>query len=78
MTGVAATVPNAKPVHLAVDRTDLLITQSSGAMIARQSPGEVVNLRGGVVLETNGAQFPVPVLHRLPASCAAAVPAASR
>jgi len=72
MTGVAATVPNAKPVHLAVDRTDLLVTQSSGAMIARQSPGEVVNLRGGVVLETNGAQFPVPVLHRLPASCAAA------
>ena len=38
------------PIHLAVDNTDLLLDQLSGAAFSRRSPAEVVNLRGEVIL----------------------------
>ena len=68
--GMACTVAGARPIHLAVDGTDLLLRQEQGAASLRFSPPEVVNLRGTVRLRRDEQRlFDVPVGERLPAAC---------
>ncbi|MHC4960293.1 MAG: FecR family protein [Planctomycetota bacterium] len=68
--GVACTVAGDRPVHLAVDGTDLLLRQNAGAAFLRFSPPEAVNLRGALVLRHDRGLFDVPEGERLPAACA--------
>jgi hypothetical protein len=71
MGGAAATVVGTRPLHLAVDGTDLLLEQESGATFLRHQPGEAVCLRGKLFLRlAEGGRFPVPPAERLPAACA--------
>jgi hypothetical protein len=71
LEGVAATVAGRVPLHLAVHETDLLVRQESGALLMRQSPGEVIALRGAAdLLLGDGKRFPLPPGERLPAACA--------
>ncbi len=71
LEGTAATVVGRVPLHLAVHETDLLLRQESGALILRQTPGEVIALRGAAdLLLADGERFRVPVGERLPAACA--------
>lgn len=71
LEGSAATVAGRRPIHLAVHETDLLVEQESGAVVLRQTPGEVIALRGvaNLLLE-GGKRFLVPAGERLPAACA--------
>ena len=69
--GDAAFVAGSVPVHLAVDRTDLLLTLESGACVARQSRPDALCLRGALILErARGGRFRIPEGERLPAQCA--------
>jgi len=71
MDGTAAVVAGSRTLHLAVDGTDLLLEQQRGACLLRQTPGEVLALRGTVVLRTAaGGRFEVAEGERLPAACA--------
>ncbi|MHC4954729.1 MAG: FecR family protein [Planctomycetota bacterium] len=73
LTGEAATVAGDAPLHLSVDGTDLLLTQSNGATLLRQQPSDAICLRGQLELHLeNGAFWSVPTGHRLPAACARA------
>jgi len=68
--GVAATVAGGEPVHLAVQETELLLRQESGALLLRQMPGEAIVLRGVTDLLLAGDQrFRIPAGERLPAAC---------
>lgn len=68
--GVACTVVGTRPIHLAVDGTDLLLRQDKGASFVRFSPPEAVCLRGKLTLRTSDeATFDVPEGERLPAAC---------
>lgn len=71
LEGVAATVAGRAPLHLAVHETDLLVRQESGAVVLRQTPGEVIALRGAAdLLLADGKRFRIPAGERLPAACA--------
>ena len=71
ISGVVALVAGDGPVHVAVDRTDLLIDVDDGACLARQSPPEVVCLRGSSYLRVaEKERFRIPESHRIPANCA--------
>ena len=71
MLGVACTVAGGRPIHVAVDTSDLLLDHKSGAMLMRRSPDEIVCLRGEVVLRYDASRlFPIPPGERLPAACA--------
>jgi len=73
MDGVACTVAGGTPLHLAVHETDLLLRQTSGAALLRETPAEVITLRGDLELLLAGnTTFRVPPGERLPAACAAA------
>ena len=73
MDGVVCTVAEETPIHIAVDDTDLLLRQESGAALMRQAPGEAVALRGELrLLISGGGYFRVPPGERLPAACATA------
>ena len=68
--GMACTVAGTRPIHLAVDGTDLLLRQERGAAALRFSPPEVVNLRGTIRLRRDERRiFEIPVGERLPAAC---------
>ncbi|HEX5135872.1 MAG TPA: hypothetical protein VFY93_02790 [Planctomycetota bacterium] len=68
--GVAATVAGGEPIHLAVQETDLLLRQESGALLVRQMPGEAIVLRGVAdLLLAGGGRFRIPAGDRLPAAC---------
>jgi len=70
LEGVAATVAGSVPLHLAVHGTDLLVRQESGALLLRETPGEVITLRGSADLLLSGSEsFPIPPGERLPAAC---------
>jgi len=70
LEGVAATVAGAGPLNLAVHETDLLLRQESGALLLRQTPGEVIAMRGETELMLGGGKlFRVPPGERLPAAC---------
>jgi hypothetical protein len=71
LEGSAATVAGTRPIHVAVHETDLLVEQESGALVLRQTPGEVIALRGvaNLLLE-GGKRFLIPPGERLPAACA--------
>ena len=71
LAGDAATVVGTQPIHLAVDDTDLLLTQSAGATLLRRQPSDAVCLRGMLNLHTeSGGRWRVPEGERLPAACA--------
>ncbi len=70
--GVACTVTEGGPLHIAVDDSDLLVVQRSGAAFFRHSPAEAVCLRGELLLDVSpGRTFPIPPCERLPAACVA-------
>jgi len=70
--GVACAVAEGGPLHVAVDESDLLLVQRSGASLFRHSPAEAVNLRGDLLLDMGaGRTFPIPPCERLPAACVA-------
>jgi hypothetical protein len=69
--GEACTVAGERPLHLAVNGTDLLLLQESGSAFLRQSPSEVVCLRGDLQLRLRDRQrFRIPEGERLPGACA--------
>ena len=71
LEGVAATVAGRVPLHVAVHETDLLARQESGALLLRQTPGELIVLRGATdLLLADGERFRIPPGERLPAACA--------
>ncbi len=71
MQGMACTVVGTRTIHLAVDTSDLLLRQESGATLMRRGPDEIVCLRGDVQLRYDTTRlFPVPPGERLPAACA--------
>lgn len=71
LDGVAATVAGRVPIHVAVHETDLLVRQESGALLMRQTPGEVIALRGAAdLLLADGERFRIQPGERLPAACA--------
>jgi hypothetical protein len=71
LDGAACTIAGRRPLHLAVDGTDLLLRQESGAALLRKRPAEVVALRGDLLLLLEeGRRFRVPEAERLPAACA--------
>ena len=73
LAGDAATVVGGKPIHISVDGTDLLLTQTSGASLVRQKPGGAVCIRGHLELHAeDGSRWRVPEGERLPAACARA------
>jgi hypothetical protein len=70
LEGVAATVAGARPLHVAVHETDLLLEQESGSLLVRQTPGEAIALRGVTdLLLGSGKRFRVAAGERLPAAC---------
>lgn len=69
--GAAAAVAGDRPVHLAVDGTDLLLDLQSGACYLNRNPGEAACLRGSLFLDrAKGGRFHIPEAERLPAACA--------
>jgi hypothetical protein len=69
--GVAATVAGSEPIHVALDATDLLLTQHAGAALLRKSESDVLCLRGRLELHlASGGRWRIPVGHVLPAACA--------
>ena len=73
LSGTAATVVGDAPIHLAVDGTDLLLTQHSGAALLRHQESDAICLRGRLELHLeDGKLWPVPPGERLPAACARA------
>ncbi len=70
--GVACTIAEGGPLHVAVDDSDLLLVHRSGAALFRHSPAEAVNLRGALLLDLGlGRTFAIPPCERLPAACVA-------
>ncbi|MHC4938750.1 MAG: anti-sigma factor family protein [Planctomycetota bacterium] len=73
LSGAVATVAGDEPMHLAVDGTDLLFTQYSGAALLRHQESDALCLRGRLELHVEtGERWLLPVGHRLPAACARA------
>jgi hypothetical protein len=71
LNGSAATVVGRKPIHLAVDGTDLLLTQHEGAAYLRTAESDVTCFRGRLQLHlANGERWTLPAGERLPAACA--------
>jgi len=71
LAGDVATVANGKPIHVSVEGTDLLLTQTDGAALLRHQPGDAICLRGTLELHVeDGSRWRVPEGERLPASCA--------
>jgi hypothetical protein len=71
LSGVAATVVGREPMHVAIDGTDLLLTQHSGAALLRHQESDALCLRGELDLHVEtGERWRVPSGHRLPAACA--------
>jgi hypothetical protein len=69
--GDVCTVAEGSPVHVAVEATDLLLTQESGAALVRRTQPEAICLRGTLLLNRErGESFRVPAGERLPAACA--------
>ena len=71
VAGDAATVVGSQPIHLAVDDTDLLLTQTTGATLLRRQPSDAICLRGRLQLHVEqGGRWTVREGERLPAACA--------
>ena len=71
LDGVAATAAARAPLYVAVHETDLLVRQERGALLMRQTPGEVIALRGTAdLLLADGKRFRIQPGERLPAACA--------
>jgi len=71
LSGVAATVAGDEPIHLAIDGTDLLLTQAGGAALLRRQDADAICLRGRLDLHlVDGSTWRVEPGQRLPAACA--------
>jgi len=71
LSGAAATVAGTTPIHLAVNGTDLLLTQHDGAALLRHQESDALCLRGRLELHLeSGERWRIPPGHRLPAACA--------
>jgi hypothetical protein len=71
LSGDAAAVAGERPVHLAVERTDLLLRLERGATLLRKARADALCLRGALFLSLpTGGEFRVPEGERLPAQCA--------
>ena len=69
--GTAATVAAATPMHIALDGTDLLMSQTDGAALFRRAEADAACLRGTLELHlAQGDRWRVPVGECLPAVCA--------
>ncbi|MEM8884010.1 MAG: hypothetical protein AAGD14_08080 [Planctomycetota bacterium] len=73
LSGAAATYAGGQPIHLAVDGTDLLLTQHDGATLLRKQDADAICLWGRVELHVaDGSRWRIPVGESLPAVCAEA------
>lgn len=71
LSGDAAAVAGDRPVHLAVDQTDLLLRVERGATLLRKGRADALCLRGALFLSLPaGGKFRVPEGERIPAQCA--------